>query len=383
VIVGAGPAGLATARSYREHGGDGNVTLLGCEPRLPYRRPPLTKELLRGELDTTELPLERESWYAQHEISPLLGRRATAIDPGAGLVHLEGAEPLAADAIVLATGSRPVRPHLPGMDDPRVLSVRTLEDSLELRGRVESGARVLVLGSGFIGCEIAGSLALRGAAVTLAGEEELPQAKRLGHEVGERLAGWLEDYGVAFRGGATVAGVEDARVVLLEDGAGLEEDCVVLALGAAPRGELAAAAGLPMHEAAVVVDAAMRAAGTGVPVLAVGDVAHAMNAAAGRHLTVEHWGDALIHGEVAGAALAGAERRWEEVPGFWSTIGTRTLKHRAWGDGFDECLVEAGADGAFTAWYSLAGTLVGVLTHERDEDYDRGGELIAAGAAVA
>ena len=127
VIVGAGPAGLAAARAYREHGGSGRVTLVGEEPHLPYRRPPLTKELLRGRFEVAELPLEPEQWFARHDVAPRLGSRVAAIDPPAGLVHLEGAGTLPADAIVLATGSRPLRPQLPGMDDRRVLTMRTLE----------------------------------------------------------------------------------------------------------------------------------------------------------------------------------------------------------------------------------------------------------------
>ncbi len=127
------------------------------------------------------------------------------------------------------------------------------------------------------------------------------------------------------------------------------------------------------------VDAQMRA---GERLLAVGDVAFAHNASAGRRLRVEHWGDALAHGEVAGKALAGRAAAWEEVPGFWSTIGERTLKHAAWGDGYDASELVEHADGAFTVWYSRAGTLVGVLTHDCDRDYERGRELIRRGAAA-
>jgi NADPH-dependent 2,4-dienoyl-CoA reductase/sulfur reductase-like enzyme len=146
---------------------------------------------------------------------------------------------------------------------------------------------------------------------------------------------------------------------------------------------------LPLHEAAVVVDQAMRVDQTSraeheqCVVLAVGDVAYAYNARAGRHLRVEHWGDALGQGEVAGRVLAGEATAWDSVPGFWSTIGEHTLKYAAWGDGHDDARFEQHDDGAFTVWYSREGTLVGVLTHERDKDYERGRELIGAGAAVA
>ena len=121
----------------------------------------------------------------------------------------------------------------------------------------------------------------------------------------------------------------------------------------------------------------MRSSADGVR--CAGDIALAHNPTAGRRLRVEHWGEALAQGEVAGRAIAGEDARWDAVPGFWLTIGLRTLKQHAWGDGWDDVRVDAGADG-FTAWYGRDGRLVGVLTHERDRDYERGNDLIAAGA---
>jgi NADPH-dependent 2,4-dienoyl-CoA reductase/sulfur reductase-like enzyme len=154
-----------------------------------------------------------------------------------------------------------------------------------------------------------------------------------------------------------------------------------MAAGVAPRSELAAGAGLELGEdGAVAVDRAMRAGGAG-SLLACGDVSRAFNAAAGRSLRVEHWGDALGQGEVAGRTAAGQDAAWSDVPGFWSTIGKRTLKHAAWGDGFDQLRVERHVSGGFTAWYGKAGRLVGVLAHQADEDYERGKQLIADGAS--
>src|SRR5581483_7884439 len=142
-----------------------------------------------------------------------------------------------------------------------------------------------------------------------------------------------------------------------------------------PRVELAVSAGIELESGAVPVDAHLRTAKPGL--YAAGDVAFARNATAGRRLRVEHWGDALGQGEVAGRNAAGADAVWDAVPGFWSTIGEHTLKYGAWGDGFDDSRFEDHGDGSFTAWYGLNGTIVGVLTHERDEDYERGSELIA------
>ncbi len=380
VIVGAGPAGLATARAYRESGGRGEVTLLGEESLAPYRRPPLTKAFLRGELAASELPIESDEWFEENDVKLLLDSRVTAVDPQRGTVTLHGYVELLTDAIVLATGSEPSRPAIPGIDHANVRTIRTLPDSKGLAAASKGARRVAVIGTGFIGCEVAASLALRGTEVTLIGEEALPQLARLGAEAAQRIADWLEGIGVRLIGETAVSAVHAGTSVELRDGRRIEASPIVLGTGVRPRGGLAEAAGLEMHEGAVVVDETMRASGMAANVLAVGDLAWALNLGAGRHLRVEHWGDALGQGEIAGRTLAGVEAGWDSVPGFWSTIGEQVLKYAAWGDGFDDSYLVQGEDGAFTVWYARDGATVGVLSHERDEDYERGRELIARGA---
>jgi NADPH-dependent 2,4-dienoyl-CoA reductase/sulfur reductase-like enzyme len=374
VIVGAGPAGLATARAYRERGGTAEVTMIGNEPFAPYRRPPLSKEFIRGQLDASELPIEDPAWFDEHDINLHLGWEATAIDPGTGAVRVDG-DTLHADAIVLATGAEPSRPDLPGLDDPRVQTLRERPDSERIASQARPGARTVVLGTGFIGCELAASLAMKGADVTLVGQEPAPQTERLGAEVAARIAGWLTALGVTLKTGVEACAVHNGRIVRLDDGS-IEADNVVLAMGVRPRCGLAGRAGLTIVEGAVLADAQMRAHER---VLVVGDVAYAHNRRAGRRLRIEHWGDALGQGEIAGRVLAGEDVHWQDVPGFWSTIGGRTVKYAAWGDGYDSSRLDEHPDGAFTVWYARDGKLVGALSHERDEDYERARELIAAG----
>jgi NADPH-dependent 2,4-dienoyl-CoA reductase/sulfur reductase-like enzyme len=214
-------------------------------------------------------------------------------------------------------------------------------------------------------------------------DEALPQERRLGEDAGRRLAGWLAALGVARLGGVEVAAIEPdggrGRTVRLAEGTAVPADAVLLATGAAPGLDLPRAAGLDVSGGAVAVDARMRTRTEGV--LAAGDVALAQNAAAGRPLRVEHWGEALAQGEIAGRSAAGARAEWRRAPGFWSTIGRRTVKHVAWGDGWDEArMVEEGE--GFTVWYGRHGVTVGVLTHQRDEDYERGRELVERGAPL-
>jgi NADPH-dependent 2,4-dienoyl-CoA reductase/sulfur reductase-like enzyme len=170
----------------------------------------------------------------------------------------------------------------------------------------------------------------------------------------------------------------DGGVAVITDAERLRGDVVVMATGVAPRSELAAQAGLELDDGAIPVSAAMRTAHDGL--LAAGDVCRADNLAAGRPLRVEHWGDALAQGELAGRNAAGAEAEWDEVPGFWSTIAGQTLKYAAWGDGYDDTRLTRHSEDAFSAWYGRDGRVVGVLTHEADDDYERGQQLIAEGA---
>ncbi len=379
LVLGAGPAGFSAARAYRAAGGEGAVAIVTDEGQMPYNRPPLTKELLRGEQGEDELPLEEETWLHEHGVALVTGR-ATALEPQARTVTLSGGRRLSYAGCVLATGAEPTRLPVPGADDPAVRVVRTIADLRELLRRLSDGAPLVVVGSGFIGCEIAASLRLRGHPVALVSDEPAPNLARLGADAAAQLRGWLQDAGVELLLGRGVEEIVPAGSGLEVRAGGVSRAAalVVMATGVAPRGELAQAAGLETDGGAVVVDSAMCTAQPGV--FAAGDVALAANASAGRPLRVEHWGDALGQGEVAGRSAAGEDARWDSVPGFWSTIGRRTLKYAAWGDGFDTSRIEQHGDRGFTVWYGREGRLVGVLAHEADGDYERGAELIKVDA---
>ncbi len=380
LVVGGGPAGLSAARAYRDAGGRGAVGIITDEHRMPYQRPPLTKELLRGDCGEDELPIEHEAWLHERAVR-LISGRAVSLDPARRSVSLSGGRVLDYRKCVLATGAEPQRIPIPGADHPAVRVIRTLDHVRELTARVSRGDSVVVVGSGFIGCEIAASLRRRGQSVTLVSDESEPNAARLGPEPARRIHRWLEDEDVTMWLGEPVqeiaAGEGDAEVIT--GTASARGRVVVMAAGVAPRSELAAAAGLELDDGALVATSSMQTNAEGV--YAAGDVALATNARAGRPLRVEHWGDALGQGEVAGANAAGTSAVWEAVPGFWSTIGERTVKYAAWGDGFDQTRFEDHGRGGFTAWYGRGGKVVGVLVHRADEDYERGRELIAEGAS--
>jgi 3-phenylpropionate/trans-cinnamate dioxygenase ferredoxin reductase component len=386
VIVGGGPAGLSVARAYREMGGRGRLILLTGEPYSPYRRPPLTKEYLRGEISRDELPIESPRWYRENGVELRTTTLVTELDRDRGVVETENGEEIPYDACVLATGSEPIRPTVPGANDPEVLVMRTIENSERLQSRAVGGSRAVVIGSGFIGCEAVASLSLRGVEVTLISQEEGPQKERLGEDASRRIQGWLEGYGVDLRMGTDVESIErrdGGFEVAVTGGEPIPSQTVLLAAGARPRTRLAEEAGLEMERGGVVTNSSMRTSAPGI--FAVGDIAFAINEAAGSRQKVEHWGDALNHGRVAGTVLAGGEAAWSEAPGFWSTMGDKTLKYWAWSGGWDEArFVEKDGpeDEAFAVWYGRERATVGVLAHNADKDYEEGRELIERGAPL-
>jgi NADPH-dependent 2,4-dienoyl-CoA reductase/sulfur reductase-like enzyme len=379
LVVGGGPAGLSAARSFRDAGGAGEVAIVSDEHRMPYKRPPLTKELLRGESSEEDLPLEDESWLAEQRVR-LVSGRAVELDLESRQVTLSGGRELSYGSCLLATGAEPTRLPVPGVDDPAVRVLRSLEHLRELEHRLPRSGHVVVIGSGFIGCEIAASLRTRELEVTLFSDEPAPNVRRLGPEAAAEIAGWLREDGVDLKLGVGVQAIErdGDRLHVIAGSERASAPVVVMAAGVAPRSELARAAGLELERGAVPTDAHMRTVAGGL--LAAGDVCVAENAAAGRRLRVEHWGDALGQGSVAGRTAAGASAQWSDVPGFWSTIGTHTLKYAAWGDGYEESRLERRPGGGFEAWYGGQGRVVGVLANGADDAYQRGRELIAEGA---
>lgn len=380
VVIGSGPAGKASAQAYREAGGAGRVVIITADDAPPYDRPPLSKAFLRGESDAESLPMELPSFYPDRRIELLLGEPVTELDPSRAVATTGSGRTIGFSRCIIATGAHPADLPVPGADHPAVLRLRSLHQGQTLRGAAQRARTAVVVGSGFIGCEAAASLAIRGVNVTMVTAEEHPQLERLGVDVAGRLAGWLADSGVHLMTSKDVAEIRDGTTVLTGTGDEVSGDLLLSAAGVVPLAEIGERAGLRIEQGRIAVDEHMSTNCPGI--YAAGDVALAHNAAAGRSLRVEHWGDALRMGEVAGHCAAGQSDAWAQVPGFWSEIGDRTLKFAAWGDGFDRDDLVEHEDGGFTVWYSTDGIVTGVLTHQADDDYDRGSALILAGGRV-
>ncbi|CQD08626.1 FAD-dependent pyridine nucleotide-disulfide oxidoreductase [Mycobacterium lentiflavum] len=368
IVVGSGPAGVAAAQSFREHNADVPVRILSADADLPYARPPLSKEYLRGLTD--EVALHDARWFDERNIELTTAARVDRLDLAQRTLHVD-AQPHTFDSLILACGAAPQAPPVPG--GQRALLLRSLADATALRHAAEAAASAVVIGSGFIGCEAAASLALRGVSVTLVAPEQLPQQRRLGTQAAERLRDLVTDAGARHVGGVAVEEITDTGV-RLDDGVTIDCDLVLAATGVVPQSRIAAEAGLQIRDSRIVVDSDMRT--TARDVYAAGDVALARHEVAGRHLAIEHWQDASDQGAIAGACAAEWPTKWVGVPGFWTSVGDATLKYHAWGDGYEHSQLREHPDG-FTVWYASGDSVVGVLTYNADDDYDLGEQLIA------
>ena len=320
VIVGGGLAGATAAKTLRAEGFAGPVTLLAGESHAPYLRPPLSKEYLLGKEGDEALPVVPPGWYAEHDVDLRVGVRVTALDTDARTVALADGARLPYSTLLLATGAYPRTIPLPGSELDGVMTFRTLEDSRRLREALAGGGRnVVLVGSGWIGMELAATANSYGNTVTLLGLEHVPLAAAIGPELGAFFRSLHESRGVRFRLPASAAEIrgEAGRVTAVSTDAGevLAADLVVIAVGVVPETSLAAAAGIEV-ENGILTDASLRTSAPGV--FAAGDVANALHPFTGRHQRSEHWSNALNGGKIAARAMLGRDAVLDTIPYFYT-----------------------------------------------------------------
>jgi 3-phenylpropionate/trans-cinnamate dioxygenase ferredoxin reductase component len=366
VVVGAGLAGARAAQELRAQGHAGRVTLVGAEAHRPYDRPPLSKDLLLGSADDPTLDLELS------DVELRLGVTATGLRPG--VVETDAGD-LPYDGLVLATGAR--ARHLPGVEGDHVHVLRTVDDARRLRAELQPGARVVVVGAGWIGAEVATAAARAGCRTTVLEAAGCPLAAALG-DLGALTAPWYAAAGIELRLGTAVAAVEPGAVVLA-DGERLVADAVVVGIGAEPATAWLVGSGLAV-QGSVVVDEHLAASWPAV--VAAGDCAAFPSRRFGTRLHIEHWDDALHAPAVAVATLLGTTAVHDPVPYFWS----EQLGHRLQFVGYhrlaDE-VVHRGEPGSPDGWsvcWLAGGRLDAVLAVDRPRDLAQGRRLVAAAA---
>ena len=370
VIVGGGLTAAHTASQLRESGYDGDIVLFAAEQHLPYERPPLSKGYLLGNDERDKVFVHDASWYVEHDVDVRVGTEVEAIDPGGHTVTAGGSTTSFAK-LLLATGASPRR--LPAADESGgpVAYLRVIEDTERLKDAFREGARIAVLGAGWIGLEAASAARAAGADVTVLESLDLPLLRVLGPEVAAVFADLHREHGVDLRLGAKVSGFErsgDGITLTVDAGDPVEADLLLVGIGVGPNTALAEAAGLDVDNG-VLVDQHLR---TSAPdVLAAGDVANAWHPVLGRRVRVEHWDNAIQQGKAAARSMLGEDVSYDRLPYFFTDqydLGMEYVGHADPAD-VDEVVIRGDTTGdrVFTAYWVKDGTVVAGM-HANDWD---------------
>ncbi len=352
VIVGASLAGAKAAQELRERGFDGEVLLIGAEPELPYERPPLSKDYLRGESEREKVFVHDEGFYGQQQIELITGRTATKLDLNASQIVLDDGRLVGYDKLLLTTGAEPRRLTVPGAGLEGIFYLRTLSDAEALRERLEGGGHVAVVGAGWIGSEVAASARQKGLEVTLIDPLPLPNQRIFGEEIGSFYREVHAHRGVHLALGEGVEAFEgDAKVCRVRTSTGRVVDCdfAVVGIGVSPRAELAGVAGLEIDNG-IVVDERLQT--TAPNVFAAGDVANAWHPFYERRVRVEHWANALNQGPAAARAMLGDAVSYDRIPYFFSDQYEVGMEYSGYATEWDEVVFRGSRDaGEFVAFW--------------------------------
>jgi 3-phenylpropionate/trans-cinnamate dioxygenase ferredoxin reductase subunit len=382
VIVGGGQAASQAVQSLRQQNYPGAITLVGEEPHPPYQRPPLSKKYLAGELARERLFLRPAAFYAEKNVTLVTGTRAEELDTGARRVRLADGRTLDYTALLLATGSRVRRLDIPGAGLEGVHYLRTIDDVDAISAELVPGARVVLVGAGYIGLEVAAVLRQKGFDVTVLEAADRVLARVVGPEVGAFYAECHAAAGVRIHCGAAVKAFQGTtRVSAVEttDGRSFPCDLVVAGIGVAPNVELAAAAGLHCDNG-IAVDELAR---TSDPhVVAAGDcTSHPLH---GRRVRLESVPNAIHQARVAAATLIGAPQAYSEVPWFWSDQYDLKIQIVGLSAGYDTVVVR-GDPGkrTFAAFYLRDGELIAVDAINSPKEFLAAKKLVAERARIA
>jgi 3-phenylpropionate/trans-cinnamate dioxygenase ferredoxin reductase subunit len=384
VIIGAGHAGVQAAASLREEGWDDAIVLLSSEPDLPYQRPPLSKAFLKGAMDLAGLPLRAEQFYREKQIDLRLGVEATGIDPAARRVELgaDRAEPF--DHLIVATGARPRPFAVPGADLNGVLTLRNIADAAAIRERLGPGRRVVVIGAGFIGLEIAATALAVGGEVTV-----VEIARPLGRAVSPPTSDFFLDahqtFGARFRLGVGVNAIEGANgvaaAVALSDGERVAADLVIVGVGVLADDRLARAAGLACDNG-IVVDALLAASDPAVS--AIGDCALFPQHSLGQMVRLESVQNATDQAKSVARRLTGKPAPYAALPWFWSDQGDLKLQIAGLSHGVDRWTLRGDPkDRAFAAFGFRGGALAAVETVNRGAEHMAARRIIGGGLPLS
>ena len=364
VVIGAGAAGSAAVEMLRRTGYDGQLTLVDDDGDAPYDRPNLSKDYLAGQAQEDWIPLRGAGFYEEHGVT-IQRERVDRLDPRGKTLSLANGGTIRFDALLLATGAEPVRLDLPGGERPHVHYLRSLADSRAIVHAAERSKQAVVIGASFIGLEVAASLRTRGVDVRVVGRVDVPLGRVLGDYLGAAVRRIHEDHGVVFHLGRSPREITNDGVVL-DDGARLPADLVVIGVGVRPRTLLAEQAGLHVDQG-VLVNEYLETSAPGI--FAAGDIARWPDSRTGERIRVEHWVVAQRQGQAAARNILGARERFDAVPFFWSAhydVSINYIGH-ATGDSRAEVDGDA-ADQDVSVRFTRNGKVTALATLFRDEE---------------
>ncbi len=390
VVVGASLAGATAAFTLRETGFDGDIVLIGAETELPYERPALSKSYLTGDVPREKLLVRPAEAYDQHRIERRLGQAAVALDADEQTVTLESGDVSAYTQLVIATGASNVRPPIPGIDLAGVHQLRTITDADALRRALPGLRRVVVVGQGFIGCEITASLTTLGVDVTAVDAVPGPLWGPLGPQLSAVVRRWHEDHGARLINDLGVSaflpdGAGRVNAVELADGQRLDAELVVVGVGVRPATGWLQDTPVHLVRGAIGVDTEGR---TNLPgVYAAGDVAATWDDQLGQHVRHEHWATAIDQGQRVAYAITGTPQATEPgIPSFWSDQYDRSLQYVGSHDADCNVVVRgdlAQPDAPLLAFFLRADRLAAVLSVNSGRDLRRAQRLIGHGVDPA
>lgn len=381
VLIGAGHASASVARALRRKGFDGGIVIVGDEAHAPYQRPPLSKDYLSGDADADDIWSIDPAWYDENGVTLKLGVAARHIDVETRRVTLVDGSVLDAAAVLIATGVSPRR--LEGVTSSRVHYLKTMEDAGAIRAALKPGARVIVVGGGFIGLEIAAAARKAGAEAIVLEAGDVPLGRVLGDQVGSFIADIHRREGVEIRCGALVEAIEDRGegvVVRTQAGEEIEGALVVVGIGTVPNDQIARASEITVGNG-VRVDEYGR---TSAPeVFAIGDVANHLNMLFGHRMRIEHFDNATRQAQVVAANMLGERVEFNDVPWCWSDQYEFNLQFAGVTADHDRVVLRGSvADNDFSAFYLKDGVVVGVFGLDRGGDVMHSKTLIAEKRAV-
>ena len=384
VIVGSGMAAGVAARTLREAGYDGRIVLIGNEPGVPFGRPPLSKTYLRNEEDLSGWLVEPPEWYEPNQVE-LIRATATRIDTRGRRVELDSGSAVEYSKLLVATGGRNRRLQVPGIELPGIFQLRTVADCEAIKQAARPGARGLVVGMGFIGCEVAASLRRLGLTVTAVWPGRAPLDSVLGPETGEVIAGIHADEGVELIGQEAVERFEGAGRVeraITKGGRKIECDMAIAAVGIQPNVEVARDAGIAVDNG-VLVDSGCRTGATDV--FAAGDVANHLHPLFGR-IRVEHYNNAEKQGITAARSMLGSSAEYAYLHTFWSDQYEHKLEYAGHVREWDRFVVRGSLrERKFVGFYLQEGVLRAAVGLNRggDPELDADDDMAKAARLIA